>query len=751
MKDRRPAGVRSGAPKGIIALVIVILSILGTGGARADGHKRVLIIHSGDNTRPAAVLTEAAVRQALQSRIPDGLNIFSEYLDAYRFPGTQHADQTAALLRGKYAGYPIDLIITVGPEALDLVLDRRGVLFANVPLVFTEISQETLGTLTLPAGVAGIVSRWDFAPTLELALRLQPDARHLAVVTGSSPRDMIWEERARAKLRPYEERLHVEYLSRLRMPELLEQARHLPSDAIILYIGVLQDAAGDTFAPRDVAEKLSTTANAPIYSIFMNYLGHGVVGGNMDAYETLGKQAADLGFELMSGRQVETVSVASSGNFVDWRQLQRWGLEKSRLPPDALLRFKEPSLWQRRRWQIIGIFALFIAQSALITALLVQARRRLHAERKALESEERMNLATTSANLGLWHWDVVSKRLWTSEICRRIVGLAPKADVTLQKFLGLIHREDLAVSQQSAGEPVTTRRLDQEHQLDAPGGANRWIRTVGRTKYDPSGRPVWMTGVIIDVTQEKTAERELAHWRQELMHTTRVATLGALSGAMAHELNQPLTAILGNANAAHIHLGRKDYDIEEMREIVAEIETEATRAGDIIRHLRALFAKAETQFQPVGANQIIGEVLKLVHSDLVARKINVTFRPAPDLPSVQGDRVQLQQVLLNLIFNACDAMANIEPGRRDLTLVTAPESTDAVLISVSDQGGGVKADMLDRLFRPFVTTKTRGLGLGLSICRSIVESHGGQLWATNNPKGGATFCLALPANGATAQ
>ena len=753
MRDRRPAAIRPGAPRRIIALAVVLLSILATGDACADDQKHVLILQALQSDIPVTHIIDGSIREEMQSQMPGRLQIYSEFLDSLRFPELKRDESVAAFLHEKYAAHPVDLLIAVGPEALTYLLRRRASLFPDTPIVFAGIRQDNELLHGLPRGVTGLTSDLNPAPTVDLALQLQPEARRLAVVTGAGEFDRFWEQRARQTLRPYEGRLEISYLSGLPMSELLGRLGALTPDTIVLYLSITRDGAGRDL-PKNVAKELSDAATAPVYALYDVYFGRGIVGGYMNTFESVGRETGRLATRILSGEKPESIppyGAGTSANYVDWRQLQRWGLDKSRLPTGTVLRFKEPSLWQRRKWQIVGIFALFIAQSVLITALLVQGRRRLRAEREALESEERMNLATTSANLGLWHWDVVSKRLWTSEICRKIVGLAPKADVTLQKFLGLIGREDLAVPQQSAGEPATTGKLDREHQLDGWNGSNQWIRTVGRTKYDASGLPVWMTGVVIDVTQEKMAERELAHWRQELMHTTRVATFGALSGAMAHELNQPLTAILGNANAAHIYLARKDYDIEEMREIVAEIETEATRAGDIIRHLRALFAKAETQFQPVGANQIIGEVLKLVHSDLVARNINVTFRPAPDLPSVQGDRVQLQQVLLNLIFNACDAMANIEPGKRDLTLMTAPESTGAVLISVSDQGAGVKADMLDRLFRPFVTTKARGLGLGLSICRSIVESHGGQLWATNNPKGGATFCLALPANGATAQ
>jgi signal transduction histidine kinase len=742
----RAPGSRLAAEAFACAFLVLTLFILGASSLHADDQKRVLIVHSRDATLPIIGLAEAAVRRKLQARLPSGFKIFVEYLDKDRFPGSELAARTEEFLRAKYMKYRIDLVISTGPEALDFLLERRASLFSNAPLVATDVSAETIKLRTLPADVAAVVSRLDIEATLELALRLQPGVEHVAVITGSSARDRSWEERARTALSAYAERLDIRYLSGLRMPQVLEQVSHLQRGTIVLYIGILQDAAGDDFVPRDVAQKVAEIANGPVYSIFTTYFGRGIVGGNMDTYETLGSEAADLGLDMMAGRQVPSVTFAPSANFVDWRQLQRWGLDKSRLPPNSAVLFKEPSPWKRHKWQLGLVGALLIAQSALIAALLVQSRRRLRAERAALESEERISLATTSASLGLWHWEIGSNRLWVSEICRKIVGLEPNANVSLEKFLALIGREDLAAPQHPAALPVIAKRLDREHQLEGADGENIWIRTVGRTRYDASGLPVGMTGVVIDASQDKTAERELAHWRQELMHRTRVETLGALSGAMAHELNQPLTAILGNANAANISLRRGQYDVSEMGEVLSDIETEAMRAGDIIRHLRALFVKAESSYEALDVNQIVAEVLKLMHSDLVARKVNVTLRSAPNLPAVQGDRVQLQQVLLNLISNACEAMNSVEPGERDLMIMTAPDGRASVMVSISDRGTGLPADIVQRLFRPFVTTKARGLGLGLSISRSIVESHGGVLRVDQNPNRGATFCVALPTN-----
>ena len=247
-----------------------------------------------------------------------------------------------------------------------------------------------------------------------------------------------------------------------------------------------------------------------------------------------------------------------------------------------------------------------------------------------------------------------------------------------------------------------------------------------------------------DVTRRKRAEIDAEQQRQELTHLTRVGILGQLSGTLAHELNQPLTAILSNAQAVQRFLSREPLDVEELRVALADIVEADKRAGDVIRRLRDMLKKGEAQFRPVDLDGVVKDALELAHSDLVVRGVTTTCRLASDLPTVRGDRVQLQQVLLNLIANACEAMVDTEPGARELTIAATLEGGSVIQISVADSGSGIAADVHARLFEPFVTTKLQGLGLGLPICSSIVTAHGGYMKAVDNPRGGATFLVTLP-------
>jgi two-component system sensor kinase FixL len=266
---------------------------------------------------------------------------------------------------------------------------------------------------------------------------------------------------------------------------------------------------------------------------------------------------------------------------------------------------------------------------------------------------------------------------------------------------------------------------------------------VGLNPIDTPEGPCVLASVI-DITERRRIEAEAALQRNELAHLSRVAMLGELSGSLAHELNQPLAAILSNAQAAQRILGSGVADMDEIREILKDIVQDDRRAGEVIKRLRALFRKEELRYRPLEVNDVVLDVLKLLRSDLLNRDVAVRTELAAGLPQVDGDPVQLQQVLLNLVINGCDAMEGT-PGERRLTLRTAAAAGGEVEVSVADRGWGIPPADLQRIFDPFVSTKSEGMGLGLAVCRTIVDAHAGRLWAANNTDRGASFYFTLPA------
>ena len=247
---------------------------------------------------------------------------------------------------------------------------------------------------------------------------------------------------------------------------------------------------------------------------------------------------------------------------------------------------------------------------------------------------------------------------------------------------------------------------------------------------------------LVDVTERRQSERTAARQRDEISHLSRVAMLGELSGSIAHEINQPLMGILSNAQAAQRFLARDDVNLDEVREILVDIVEDDKRAGEVIRRLRALLKKGEVQNRPLDINSVVDDVMRLARNDLVNRDVAVSAELTPDLPPVFGDQIQLQQVLLNLVMNACEAMEAVS-GTPQLHIRTRRADGGGVELSVSDRGGGIPPADLERVFEPFMTTKEQGIGLGLSICNTIITAHGGRLWA-ENIGGGAMFRCTLP-------
>ena len=258
------------------------------------------------------------------------------------------------------------------------------------------------------------------------------------------------------------------------------------------------------------------------------------------------------------------------------------------------------------------------------------------------------------------------------------------------------------------------------------------------------GKPALARGISIDITARKQAELELHERRDELAHLSRVTMLGELSGSLAHELNQPLTAILSNAQAAEFYLAADAPDLALVREILADIVTEDERAGDVIQRLRLLLRRGEVQRQSLDAGQVVTTVLKLAHNDLNRHGVTVATALAPDLPPIRCDDVQLQQVLLNFVMNACDALLDNAADDRLLTVRTCADGDGSVRIEVCDNGRGLPDGGEGQAFERYFTTKPHGLGLGLSVCRTIISAHGGKLGAANNKERGATFYCSLP-------
>jgi PAS domain S-box-containing protein len=373
----------------------------------------------------------------------------------------------------------------------------------------------------------------------------------------------------------------------------------------------------------------------------------------------------------------------------------------------------------------------------LFTALQVTADR-------LRQSERRMEVAIRAAQIGLWSWDAGREQLWLSEFGRRLLGFDPQETVSRAAFAARVHTEDVEQVRRSYEQALDLQgdfRCEFRYALDE--GAWRWISLRGQAYAATRGEPGRVHGVLLDFTERRQREAESAMQRDELAHLSRVALLAELSGSLAHELNQPLTAILSNAQAGMRFLASEPPNLEEIRESFVNIVESDKRGGEVIRRLRAMLRKEATDFRMLSLNDVVADVLRIIRSDLLNRNTQLVLDLEPGLPDVPGDSIQLQQVLMNLVMNGCDAMMSLERGR-ELTLRTRSAADGSVEVTASDIGRGIAPEDLERIFQPFVTTKSDGMGLGLAVCRTIIESHSGRLWASNNAGGGASLHFHLP-------
>ncbi len=391
-------------------------------------------------------------------------------------------------------------------------------------------------------------------------------------------------------------------------------------------------------------------------------------------------------------------------------------------------------------------FAFLGVLIAMALELSADVLRAASLARSLRESERRTDLAARATSLGFWTWDVDRDEIWAAHNARAIFGVSDVEKIDLARFLNLVHPEHRGAVRNAVEKALAGNGDYQaDYQIQLADGRTRWIAAHGRMEFDLDHKPLLMSGVVVDITERRHSELELQRLRGQLTHAGRVSVMGQLAAAMAHELNQPLGAILSNAEAAELFLNQNPPALGELRDILADIRKDDERAGEVIRRMRSLLRRQEMECQPLAINPLVLDVLRLLSADAALRRVVITTELAPNLPPIEGDRIHLQQVLLNLILNAMEAIDKAPNGNRRVVVQTRPPENGAVEISVTDSGPGIEPGNLPRLFEPFFTTKQNGMGMGLAICQQIVAAHAGRLEAENHPAGGAAFRVTLPA------
>jgi signal transduction histidine kinase len=570
---------------------------------------------------PSTLALDSAMRKALIEPGRHPVDMYSESLDAFRFPQGQIEGETVALLARKYATKHVDAVVAVGAVAFDFAKKHGSHLWPDARILFQLVPVEQIGNERLSPTTTGIPVQYDLVGTVELAMALQPSTRRLVVIYGSGDFDRAAAAIARKQLGRLSQRLNTEYWTDASVDEFLRRIAQLDGNDAVLYLSVARDANDRAFFPRDVVERLAAVSPAPIYAPFETYIGQGIVAGSVYSYEARGKRMAKLVQEALSAPTAPIPPVTmTSSCMADANQLKRFGMTESSLPSGCEIRFVSSSIWREYRWYVVGAVLALLAQSALILGLLFQRRAR--------------------------------------------------------------HR----------------------------------------------------------------AEEEARQRRAELSQASRLALAGELTASIAHEINQPLGTILANAGAAEALLRRGNASGDELGSIIADIKKADLRASEVICRVRALVTSRQSERKPEDLNGIVSEVLAFLRGEAERRGVVIDMAFDPELPKLEIDRVQLQQAIANLCVNAMDAMTQTARGRKRLGVRTADRGDGTIEIVVTDTGPGISTEQLPRLFESFFTTKAEGMGLGLSIARSIVEAHDGTLSAENLDAGGALFRILLPAS-----
>ncbi len=378
------------------------------------------------------------------------------------------------------------------------------------------------------------------------------------------------------------------------------------------------------------------------------------------------------------------------------------------------------------------------------TGYLRDITERKRAEEELRNSEASLVEAQRLSSTGTFSWRVATDELTWSEQTYRIFELDSAVPVTLDLLGSRLHPEDIPSFQQ-----MLDRQRDEggdfehEHRLQMPDGSVKYLHVVAQATRDQEGQLKYI-GWIQDVTERRLAEAALGKARADLAHVARASSLGALTASIAHEVNQPLSGIVTNASTCLRMLAANPPNVNGARETARRMIRDGHRATEVISRLRALFSRRKAVVEAVDLNEAAQEVIALSLSELQRNRVVLRSEFADDLPPVTGDRVQLQQVILNLLLNASDAMSGVTDRPRELVIQTEPDEREGVCLSIQDAGIGLEPREMDRLFEPFYTTKSGGMGIGLSVSRSIIESHNGRLWAAPNHGPGATFAFSIP-------
>jgi signal transduction histidine kinase len=610
----------------IAVAVILLISIGGSAAQPQSGEpaaqpKRIMVLYSYGQHFQAWTTWSRAIRSELNRQSPWPLDIQEYSLVTARYGDEAAEAKFVEYLKALYVQRPPDLIVTLAAPAARFVQRYRADLFPTTPMLLAAVDPRRVDPSLLSEQDTLVGVQFDPVALSDNILRLLPETKTIVLINGNAPTERFWAGEMQRVLGPLlEEKVDLLFYGERSFEETLKAVASLPPHSAILFVQLNVDGTGAVYGDKEPLKRISEVANAPIFTFDESYFNGEVVGGPMFSPAEGARPTAAVAVRMLGGEKAGGIKVPPTEFSIpkyDWRQLQRWNISESRLPPGSEILFREPTAWERYSWQITLALVVLLVQAGLILVLLLEHRRRRLAE---VQARQRM---------------------------------------------------------------------------------------------------------------------------AELAHVNRFSTAGELSASIAHEINQPLGSILANAEAAQTILKSPKPDIAELSDILDDILRDDRRAAEVIQRLRSLLKKAPSELRNLDLNDVARETVKFLSALAIGRKVELVSVLIPDRLPILGDRVQLQQVILNLVVNGIDAMRDTLTQNRVISVQSSRVENFAEL-SVSDNGAGIPEGNLSEIFEPFFTSKAEGMGMGLSIARTIIEAHDGQIWAENRDYGGASFRIRLP-------
>jgi signal transduction histidine kinase len=606
------------------AIVVWLVACFVSSAARADPplSRSVLVLDQSAPLKPWSSTIIAAVQSSKSDKPGNPISYYVEHLDLFGFGKRQYDDILRTYLSDKYRGKPIDVILSIGPSALDFAVRLRATEWPAVPIVFTAVSEAT-APHPIPPNTTGFFVQKTFANMVKAARTIIPNLKRLVLV-GNPFEGAIYYPQFAKEIPELSREFEIIDLMGLPVREIRQRVAALPSDSAVFYFSINADPERTYVTGVEALPLIAEVTNRPIISDGETRVGEGSIGGFVLSPAEIGRDAGRLVMRILDGENASNIPVITGTTLkpmFDWRQLQRWNISESMLPAGSEIRFRPLGMWEQYSVQILAACVALLFQTALICWLVYEHRRRHVAEVKS-------------------------------------------------------------------------------------------------------------RGAIAELT-----------------HMNRRAAAGQLSASLSHEVSQPLASIVTRASAALRWLRAENPNVERAEASLEGILAAGHRAGDIVASVRAMFKKDAPQKASTDINEIIRTVLSIVRVELQKNNIDLQTQLDEQLPPVQGDKVQLQQVVLNLVMNGIEAMHSVRPCV--LKVQTDRAKPGLVHVLVEDTGAGIDPSKLHQIFEPLFTTKATGMGMGLAICQSIIESHGGRICVSPAVTRGSIFEFELPINTAS--